>query len=191
MSFGPPPTSTTPEPTTTVEVRTDLHRWTLRAADRSRPAAVVTARPGIGAVVVDIVVAPEYRSTGVATAAVERLLAAPERLVGDAESILACAYGSHPAALRLAARFGSTVVAARHHLVRPDSGPARRPPEPTERAPIRDDRWAVLAETPVDGGPDEIVVDADDDARIELLRSAGLRHDRTDVLIRTATGSTP
>ncbi|MCF8610156.1 GNAT family N-acetyltransferase [Gordonia sp. HY285] len=219
MSFARPRTFRTPSATSTIEVRTGLYRWSVRTADRTRLAGVITMRPGTAARVLDLVVAPEYRSTGVATAAVE---AALDENVFDArqglDRIVAGAYGSHPAALRLARRFGAITLGERHHMVLPSASVYRRPDDRKLHGREHDDRWAVLGEsltdeivdgvgsvdftrlssrvhTPADvhaaitelfvaGAASVIaIVDARDDALIDILRSAAFGHDRTDTLL--------
>ncbi|MCF8571322.1 hypothetical protein L5G32_13700 [Gordonia sp. HY002] len=153
MSFASQRGRRTAPATSTVEVRTGLHRWSLPAADRSRLAGVMTDRPGSSARVLDVVIAPEYRSTGVATAAIERTriegwFAAP----GVSDFVVACAYGSHPAALRLARRFGAITVGERHHMVLPAMSAYRAPTADTshDSASVSGDRWGALAERVVD-----------------------------------------
>ncbi|MCF8601988.1 hypothetical protein L5I01_01650 [Gordonia sp. HY442] len=148
MSFGPPGKWSTPSATSTVEIRTGLHRWTIRTADSSRLAGVITVRPGESARVVDLLIAPEYRSTGVATAAIECALAegrlAPPS--STSEPVVACAYGSHPAALRLTRRFGAARSAERHHMVLSAQSAYRPPTEQAAPVTRSDDQWRVLAE---------------------------------------------
>ncbi|MFI5717496.1 GNAT family N-acetyltransferase [Nocardia sp. NPDC051750] len=77
--------------------------------------------------VVRFVVHPDYRSRGVATLLVEELgldVTAPEGWCGTgARTLRAWAYGTHPAAERLAARFGIAAVDRQWTLVRHLSGP--------------------------------------------------------------------
>ncbi|MBM7367384.1 GNAT family N-acetyltransferase [Gordonia hydrophobica] len=200
MGFGPPPGWRLPPPTSTIEIHTALHRWSVTATDRPRLAGVITlcerdTVDGSDAlIVVDLVVAPEFRSTGVATAAVEHLLTVSPALFRSQAT--ACAYGSHPAALRLAARFGADVRTRRHHLLRHSTAPEPHA-EPGSTATSLSARWRVLGEelpqTPIDRASalrsssaiDSIaaLVDADDNALIDRLRSLAFSHDRTDTLV--------
>ncbi|MBC2640397.1 MULTISPECIES: hypothetical protein [unclassified Rhodococcus (in: high G+C Gram-positive bacteria)] len=109
----------------TAEVRTLLHRWTTAAPSAPVLAAVVTARqlrPSLWAV--DIVVDPQYRSMGVATAVFETVgadlsgMPAPFGAIAGA-AVVGCSYGSHPASGRLARRFGARFGGRRDQLLLP------------------------------------------------------------------------
>ncbi|GAB2856638.1 hypothetical protein GCM10022221_65420 [Actinocorallia aurea] len=123
MGFGAPAPSADGD-RTTVEVRTRLRRGAVAAGTAPRLAAVVTldaSCPPVG--IAGLVVAPEFRSMGVATSAAELLgpglSAVPGRADAGLDVVRACAYGSHPAALRLARRFGVVPSGERHRLLLP------------------------------------------------------------------------
>ncbi|WP_433506244.1 hypothetical protein ACQP04_07075 [Pseudonocardia halophobica] len=159
MGFGPPPRAASGSSSRVwvAEIETCLHRHGVRHDDDFVLAAVLTIRetsPGRG--LVDLVVDPDRRSIGVATAVVERLGVAPPAGEGWAgtglRTLCAVAYGSHPAAERLARRFGLGTTAARSHLVRPaDEGSPDGAP-PAEVLPLDRDG---LAAPPVDDLEDE------------------------------------
>ncbi|OUS92642.1 hypothetical protein [Rhodococcus sp. NCIMB 12038] len=109
----------------TAEVRTLLHRWTTAAPSAPVLAAVVTARElGSSLWAVDIVVDPQFRSMGVATAVFETVgadlsgLPAPFGTI-DGATFVGCSYGSHPASGRLARRFGAQFRGRRDRLLLP------------------------------------------------------------------------
>ncbi|QSE92399.1 GNAT family N-acetyltransferase [Rhodococcus pseudokoreensis] len=109
----------------TAEVRTLLHRWTTAAPSAPVLAAVVTARElGSSLWAVDIVVDPQFRSMGVATAVFETVgadlsgLPAPFGTT-DGATFVGCSYGSHPASGRLARRFGAQFGGRRDRLLLP------------------------------------------------------------------------
>ncbi|ROO85893.1 hypothetical protein EDD29_3447 [Actinocorallia herbida] len=153
--------------TTTVEVFTRLRRGGVAASPEPGLAAVLViaeTRPSLG--VADLVVAPEYRSMGVATAVAETLGAGLSGARGfgtDLGSVLACAYGTHPAALRLARRFGVAPTGERHRLVLPSrldhaGSPlalASAAPGVTVRESEPDPSDAPSAWTALDRGPGE------------------------------------
>ncbi|MET4166486.1 MULTISPECIES: hypothetical protein [Gordonia] len=130
MSFATTTSETRRHPVSsrTVEVRTRLRRWTAPRTDHAALAAVLTFTPTAagGPIVMSAVVDPDFRSTGVITAAFEALRHSRHCTSGLDADIVACAFGSHPAALRAAARFGARTVAQRDVLV-PHS-PLRPPP---------------------------------------------------------------
>ncbi|WP_328395863.1 GNAT family N-acetyltransferase [Nocardia sp. NBC_00416] len=86
---------------------------------------LVVDAEGLGTV--RFVVHPDYRSRGIATLLVEELGLDTSPAGGwagtGARALRAWAYGSHPAAERLATRFGISVVERRWTLVRHLSGP--------------------------------------------------------------------
>ncbi|NMO03710.1 GNAT family N-acetyltransferase [Gordonia sp. TBRC 11910] len=219
MSFLP----ATPAPApiaTTIEISTTLHRWSAPSAGRARLAGVITLLKGSAAMVFDLVVDPPFRSTGVATAAIERIVATAHPVFAD-QSIHAICYGSHPAALRLAHRFGARPIASTDHLAlhsQPDyrashlyhsvpqqisvdfpqldivAGVGALPPDltrtPTMVRAALDALFACGARSIV------TAVDADGTSAISLLRAAAFAHDRTDVLVafpisRSAQGLRP
>jgi GNAT superfamily N-acetyltransferase len=108
-----------PDSAVTASVFTHLRRHDVPAAPGGHLAAVLTAAPlddGVG--VVDLVVAPVFRSMGVATSVIESLL---RRAASETpfERVLSCSYGSHPAGSRLAARFAAVSAGSRTHLTLP------------------------------------------------------------------------
>ncbi|WP_345419397.1 hypothetical protein [Pseudonocardia xishanensis] len=144
MGFGPPlRADPLTDADTVLEIDTCLHRHDVGHPEDYVLAAVVVVREiRPGTAVVELVVDPERRSIGVATAVVEALGTDPSQGWVDtgARALRASAYGSHPAAERLARRFGVGSSGVRHHLVlpaedRPTPGPApvvrdRLPGEP-------------------------------------------------------------
>ncbi|MGW0040879.1 hypothetical protein [Rhodococcus sp. NPDC003348] len=103
----------------TASVYTHLRRHDIPAAPRGHLAAVLTVAPlgdGVGAA--DLLVAPAFRSMGVATSVVESLLR-DAATAAPFERVLLCAYGSHPATSRIAARFGVMPAGSRTHLILP------------------------------------------------------------------------
>ncbi|MGW5144951.1 hypothetical protein [Rhodococcus koreensis] len=123
MSFGPDLRHPSYERAfLTAQVYTRLRRWNAPRAKGPALAAVITLTSPSerGPIVIDAVVDPDFRSTGVITAAFETLgQSPPEQLGAGGRSVAACAYGSHPAALRTANRFGAQVSAVRDVLVLP------------------------------------------------------------------------
>lgn len=109
----------------TVEVFTRLRRWSAPRTDDPALAAVLTftRAPAGGPIVMQAVVDPDFRSAGVITAAFEALGTMRHFGSGVSGDVIACAFGSHPAALRAAARFGATIAAERDVLV-PQTAPS-------------------------------------------------------------------
>ncbi|QYB06979.1 hypothetical protein I1A62_22110 [Rhodococcus sp. USK10] len=136
----------------TAEVCTLLHRWTTASPSAPVLAAVVTARElGSSLWAVDIVVDPQFRSMGVATAVFEAVgsdlsgLPAPFGTI-DGATFVGCSYGSHPASGRLARRFGAQFGGRRDRLLLPsrsDYAASRMARDPQRR-------FVVTA----DAGPD-------------------------------------
>jgi len=124
MRFAGPPSGDATAQTATVEVRTQLFRHAVTAPDPERLAAVATFElHEHGVAVAAIVVAPEYRSLGLATAMCEELdldrLESISSTTPRLRVVVACAFGSHPAAMRLASRFGHAPAAMRDWLLLP------------------------------------------------------------------------
>lgn len=124
MGFGPPHRHRLSGTTTVVEIDTCLHRHGVDHDDASVLAGVLTIRDrGNGVGTAALVVDPCRRAIGVATAVLEDLAACPEPERGWAgtglHTLHAVAYGSHPAAERLARRSGVATAGVRHHLVLP------------------------------------------------------------------------
>lgn len=185
MSFRPPRTCRTPDPFSTIEIHTAMHRWSVNTSHDPVLAGVMTLRESADdstpTTVADLVVAPEFRSTGVATATVEALLSDDGLL--PTGRVIACAYGSHPAALRLATRFGAVVIAERHHLV-PRSHIAYRDPGIGSRSTdAMSEDWNLLDEQPAEPPRGGVTVDASDTPLIEYLRSMSFSHHHSDALI--------
>ncbi|WP_439030348.1 hypothetical protein [Gordonia terrae] len=109
----------------TAEVFTRLRRWAAPRTDGVSLAAVLTftQNPTDGPIVVSAVVDPDFRSTGVITAAFEALGPGRRFAAHTGVDVLACAFGSHPAALRAAGRAGATIVAERDVLVPSSTSP--------------------------------------------------------------------
>ncbi|MDN5913741.1 MAG: hypothetical protein L0I76_01255, partial [Pseudonocardia sp.] len=128
MGFGPPSRpgrSRSSGPTWVIEIETCLHRHGVSHDDDYVLAGALTVgdiASGIG--VVELVVDPCRRSIGVATAVLEELgieAAGAEGWAGTGlHRLHGVAYGSHPAAGRLARRYGASHTATRHHLVLPE-----------------------------------------------------------------------
>ncbi|MFC9554968.1 hypothetical protein ACFTWF_29465 [Rhodococcus sp. NPDC056960] len=177
----------------TAEVRTLLHRWTSSAPSAPVLAAVVTARqlrPSLWAV--DIVVDPQYRSMGVATAVFETVgadlsgLPAPFGTIAGA-SLVGCSYGSHPASARLARRFGAQAGGRRDRLLLPsrsDYAASRmaRSPRPRFVASADDGRnvgappvWQYFDDAGADAGAGRLRISvADSPADTRRHRLAGV-----------------
>lgn len=117
------------ESVATASVYTHLRRHDIPVVPRGHLAAVLTVAPlgdGVGAA--DLLVAPAFRSMGVATSVAESLLrdgvgGADRRSAAATtapfDRVLLCAYGSHPAASRIAARFAAMPTGSRTHLILP------------------------------------------------------------------------
>ncbi|MFM9378317.1 hypothetical protein [Gordonia sp. VNK21] len=139
----------------TAELRTRLHRWSAPHGDQPLLAGVATARLVGPDVVLTLQIAPLFRSTGVGTAAVEALRRSDVLTVPSGARLLICCHGSHPAAMRMARRFGAEQLGERHHLLLPsasaylhsrlaadgDSTPGR-----PQRRPVPSSPWPALGE---------------------------------------------
>ncbi|GAA4474966.1 hypothetical protein GCM10023094_11540 [Rhodococcus olei] len=138
--------------------------------------------PGDGGVIEGrFVVAPEHRSRGVATLLVEKLWAdrAAHRWFGlDASRVRVIATGSHPAALRLADRFGFPVSGERWSLLA--NIPRTQTPEPIGRS-IFDTIDSVAPASVVNGVVRPAPEGADTDGRLlterRYLRSGAAAED--------------
>lgn len=126
MDFSAPHRQSTPASAhcVTAEVRTLLHRWNAPVSSEPQLAAVLTVITTPEQIAtIDVTVDPAFRSTGVATAVFEELgneESESRRWIGSGiTAFLGCAYGSHPAALRLGMRFDAVVIGERHHLLLP------------------------------------------------------------------------
>jgi hypothetical protein len=119
----------TPRRSFTLEVSSRLYRRGQAKPQDFQLGAVLTVDEwceGIGSV--NIVVAPPYRSMGLATATLEALggdslSAALADRTGLGEFV-SCSFGTHPSAVRLARRFDAVVRGQRHWLLLP-SRPGR------------------------------------------------------------------
>lgn len=107
----------------TAEIRTTLHRWGTPRPSEPQLAAVLTMwKSGSLGWAMDIVVDPRFRSTGVATAVFERLGPEVSGLSPDFDvtgQMSGCAFGSHPAAERMARRVGAALAGRRDRLLLP------------------------------------------------------------------------
>ncbi|WP_253194224.1 hypothetical protein [Gordonia sp. i37] len=112
---------THPRATSTIEIRTRLHRWGAPTTTEPRLAGVIlVTRTEDGPYELDVVIDPGYRATGVATSAFECIAAQrPPGFPPVGRPIVARSAGAHPAAARLARRCGAAVIGERHHLVLP------------------------------------------------------------------------
>ena len=126
MDFSAPHRQSTPASAhcVTAEVRTLLHRWNAPVSSEPQLAAVLTVITTPEQIAtIDFTVDPDFRSTGVATAVFEELgneeSKSRQWIDSDTTAFLGCAYGSHPAALRLGMRFDAVVIGQRHHLLLP------------------------------------------------------------------------
>jgi hypothetical protein len=126
MDFSAPHRQSTPASAhyVTAEVRTLLHRWNAPVSSEPQLAAVLTVITTPEQIAtIDFTVDPDFRSTGVATAVFEELgneESESRQWIGSGiTAFLGCAYGSHPAALRLGMRFDAVVIGERHHLLLP------------------------------------------------------------------------
>ncbi|UYP18676.1 hypothetical protein OED52_18880 [Rhodococcus sp. Z13] len=130
----------------TAEVRTVLHRWAMSRPSEARLAAVVVVwRVGPARWVADIVVDPRFRSVGLATTVFEQIGTTPSGgLLADVREggeLVGCAFGAHPAAERLARRFGAVLTGRRDRLVLPS------------QSAYRDSRIAAGADVPFSARP--------------------------------------
>lgn len=106
----------------TAEVHTRLRRWNAPRSASPALAAVVSIKSSAfdSTFIVDAIVHPDFRSTGVITATFEAIEKDPHpALVPGSGNYLSCAFGSHPAALRAAHRIGARPIAVRDVMALP------------------------------------------------------------------------
>jgi mycothiol synthase len=199
QGFSPAPPAEDSEPGET-QTTCELGAWispdvgsVIRRPPRRLPVAFVRVTvDGQGTGVLELTVAPEQRSLGIGTLLFETLDLDTSADGGwrgtGARRLLAWARGGHPAAERMAMRFGAVTERTMWRVIRPlgTDGPSVSLRSVADGRPVdRATLSVALAALETDGaGEAVLLIDSDDSALLAECLAVGFHHDQTDICYR-------